>query len=318
MAYDHAFSTRSLPPQQRVARWTEEAADRFVRLDFRVRNPDGFIASMLNRDVSDLALTRILSAGHGCKRITRSRGQAVAASEAFFLVSVQLEGGCTIRQDGREARLAPGQFAIYDTRRPYELVLEEDYQQAVLRVPCRTLRQRLGGGETLTARAVAAEALPARLLTQMVRETCNAAPRRPADGTALDVADALLAVLSGGLRELREDEAPGSGALARVKAYVAAHLCDPALSVPRIAAALGLSRSTLHRLFRVEGRTLERWIWSERLAACERALRDPRQARRTLTEIAYAHAFSDAAHFSRSFQRRYGVSPSAYRRQAGG
>ena len=70
MAYDHAFSTRSLPPQQRVARWTEEAADRFVRLDFRVRNPDGFIASMLNRDVSDLALTRILSAGHGCKRIT--------------------------------------------------------------------------------------------------------------------------------------------------------------------------------------------------------------------------------------------------------
>ena len=209
---------------------------------------------------------------------------------------MQLEGGCTIRQDGREARLAPGQFAIYDTRRPYELVLEEDYQQAVLRVPCRTLRERLGGSETLTACAVSAEALPARLLTQMVRETCNAAPPRPASGTALDVADALLAVLSGGLRELREDEAPGSGALARVKAYVAAHLCDPALSVPRITAALGLSRSTLHRLFRVEGRTLERWIWSERLAACERALRDPRQARRTLTEIAYAHAFSDAAH----------------------
>ena len=116
----------------------------------------------------------------------------------------------------------------------------------------------------------------------------------------------------------REDEAPGRGALARVKAYVAAHLSDPTLSVPRIAAALGLSRSSLHKLFRVEGHTLERWIWSERLAACERALRDPRQARRTLTEIAYAHAFSDAAHFSRSFQRRYGVAPSAYRRQANG
>jgi AraC-like DNA-binding protein len=318
MAYDRAFSTLHLPPQQRVARWTEEAADRFVRLDFRVRNPDGFIASMLNRDVSELALTRIVSAGHSCKHITRSRGQAAAAPEAFFLVSVQLEGGCTIRQDGRAARPAPGQFAIYDTRRPYELMLEEDYQQAVLRVPCRTLRERLGGGETLTARAVPADGLPARLLTQMVRETCNAARPRPASGTALDLADALLAVLSGGLRELREDEAPGSGALARVKAYVAAHLSDPALSVPRIAAVLGLSRSYLHKLFRVEGHTLERWIWAERLAACERALRDPRQARRTLTEIAYAHAFSDAAHFSRSFQRRYGVAPSVYRRQAHG
>ena len=48
MTYDHAFSTLHLPPQQRVERWTEEAADRFVRLDFRVRNPDGFVASILH------------------------------------------------------------------------------------------------------------------------------------------------------------------------------------------------------------------------------------------------------------------------------
>jgi AraC-like DNA-binding protein len=316
MAFDQAFTTLHLPPQQRVARWTEEAADRFVRLDFRVQNPDGFIGSMLNRDVSDLGLTRILSRGHSRKRITRSRSHAAAASEAFFLVSLQLEGSCTIRQAGREARPAPGQFALYDTRRPYELVLEEDYQQAVLRVPCRTLGERLPGAETLTASAVAADGLPARLLAQLVRETCNAAPPHPGGAASRDVADALLALLAGGLRELREDATPGSGALARVKAYVAAHLSDPDLSVTRIAAALGLSRSYLHKLFRAEGRTLERWIWSERLAACERALRDPRQAGRTLTEIAYAFGFSDAAHFSRSFQRRCGMPPSVYRRQA--
>ena len=314
----HAFSTLHLPPQQRVARWTEEAADRFVRLDFRVQNPDGFIASMLNRDVSDLSLTRILSSGHSRKRITRSRSQAAAAGEAFFLVSLQMEGSCTIRQDGREARLAPGQFAIYDTRRPYELVLEEDYQQAVLRVPCRTLNERLAGVEALTASTVAADGLPARLLAQMVRETCSVAPPSPDSDAARDIADAMLALLGGGLRELREDAAAGSGALARIKAHVAAHLSDPELSVPRSAAALGLSRSYLHKLVRAEGQTLERWIWSERLAACERALRDPRQAGRTLTEIAYAFGFSDAAHFSRSFQRRYGAAPSAYRRRAAG
>jgi len=62
--------------------------------------------------------------------------------------------------------------------------------------------------------------------------------------------------------------------------------------------------------------TLERSIWSQRLDACERVLRDPRSAGRTITDIAYAFGFSDAAHFSRSFQRRFGAAPSAYRKRA--
>lgn len=315
MRFDRAFSTLSLPPELRVAGWTRAVSDRFVESGFKVLNPEGFDASMLNRDVADLALTRILSAGHHLKRVTRSQRQAGRAGEAFFLVSLQLEGHCRVTQDGREAQLAPGQFSIYDTRRPYELLLEQDYQQAVLRIPRASLCERLPGCDALTARAVAADSLPARLLVQMVRETCNGSggldPR-----AAADVAEGMLNVLTGGLRGLHDGEAapPGrapaaSRQLARVKAHALARLGDPDLSVGGIAHALGLSKSYLHKLFRNEGSTLERWIWSERLAACRQALEDPRRAALTITEIAYGHGFSDAAHFSRSFQRRYGCTP---------
>jgi AraC-like DNA-binding protein len=316
MGFDRAFSTLALPPERRVAGWARAVSDRFVESGFRVHDPEGFDASMLNRDVADLAMTRILSAGHHRKRVTRSQRQAARAGEAFFLVSLQLEGHCRVTQDARETLLAPGQFAIYDTRRPYELLLEHDYQQAVLRVPRASLCERLPGCDDLTARAVPAEALPARLLVQMLRETCNGAgDLQPL--AAADVAEGILAVLTGGLRGLQTGDmsvaqALPAGAerqLLRIKAHALQHLDDPALSLGAIAQALGLSKSYLHKLFRREGSTLERWIWSQRLAACKQALQDPRRAGHSITAIAYAHGFSDAAHFSRSFRQRYGMTP---------
>lgn len=309
------FSTLLVPPNKRVARWTEAAFDRFVESAFEVLDENGFIATMHNRELAQLSLTRIDSAGHSRKRVTRSQHQIVRAAEDFVLVSIQLEGACRVIQGNREAILSAGQFAIYDSTRPYELVLEEDYQQAVLRVPRAALLSRLGD-EDLTALAVAADALPARMLNQMVRAACDASA--PLSSTqSLDLADGLLSVLTGGLRSLQgeADVPPRAGArqIARVKSHIAGNLGDPLLTVGRIASSLGLSTSYLHKIFRSEGTTLERWIWESRLVACQRALRDPRWSARTITDIAFSFGFSDAAHFSRSFHRRFAITPRAWR-----
>lgn len=47
----------------------------------------------------------------------------------------------------------------------------------------------------------------------------------------------------------------------------------------------------------------------------QRALADAASAGRSITEIAYAAGFSDAAHFSRAFQQRFGTTPRAYRKR---
>jgi len=44
-------------------------------------------------------------------------------------------------------------------------------------------------------------------------------------------------------------------------------------------------------------------------------LRDTTQAARQIGDIAYRYGFSDAARFSHAFRKRFGASPSEYRRQ---
>ena len=39
-----------------------------------------------------------------------------------------------------------------------------------------------------------------------------------------------------------------------------------------------------------------------------------RQSDRTISEIAFAWGFSSSAHFSRAFRKRFGVTPTAFRR----
>jgi AraC-like DNA-binding protein len=103
------------------------------------------------------------------------------------------------------------------------------------------------------------------------------------------------------------------GPYAEARVFIRRHLADPNLKPALIAAELKMSRRTLARLFAREGTTIERAIWSERLAAVRRDILDPRLYDQSITAIAFSWAFNDAAHFSRSFSRTYGLPPSKYR-----
>lgn len=63
--------------------------------------------------------------------------------------------------------------------------------------------------------------------------------------------------------------------------------------------------------------SLRSLIQELRLERCRKALDDPLQAHRSLSEIAYAWGFSDMTHFGRSFRKFYGMLPSDYRRLQG-
>jgi AraC-like DNA-binding protein len=54
-------------------------------------------------------------------------------------------------------------------------------------------------------------------------------------------------------------------------------------------------------------------VLEQRLARSARELSRAQSAHLTVTQIAFASGFADAAHFSRAFRRRYGVSPRDYR-----
>ena len=86
---------------------------------------------------------------------------------------------------------------------------------------------------------------------------------------------------------------------------------DPHFSVGELAAAVGMSRSRLHRrLVRNGGLSPGAWI---RRARLERAATLLRTTDQPVGRIASAVGYTDPAHFTRSFKRERGLTPSAFR-----
>jgi len=94
----------------------------------------------------------------------------------------------------------------------------------------------------------------------------------------------------------------------RIKNFVRANLCNPDLDVRAVAQGVGLSPGHVHRLFSRQDAPLMQWVWTERLRRCYRELANA-PAGRSISSIAYAWGFNDAAHFSRAFRECFGVSP---------
>jgi AraC-like DNA-binding protein len=95
--------------------------------------------------------------------------------------------------------------------------------------------------------------------------------------------------------------------------YALAHLGDPGLSPEAVALACYVSVRQLHRVFAREGLTFGGWVREQRLRRCRDELADPRLSHLTAAEIAARWGFRSAAHFSRAFRARYGVTPASRR-----
>jgi len=101
--------------------------------------------------------------------------------------------------------------------------------------------------------------------------------------------------------------------LSRILSYLEAHFTENGMTPERIARANRISIRYLHSLFRQSGTTVQRWVWERRLKAARKDLLDPALAQRRISDIAFGRGFTDTAHFSRAFRKRFGISPSKLR-----
>ena len=308
-------STASVEPNQRLAYWTDLVCNTFVQLDCDAGAGQHSIEGDIRAD--ELASLRLSKVTATPQIVRRTAAKIAQASEDYFLVSIQTRGEGLIMQDDRVARLAPGDFALYDSTRPYELRFDGPFQQYVLQLPGPTLRTALQNTAALTASTVSGQRGAGHLMIGMIG-TLAADIDTLAPASAHAVAESVTQILIAGLSALpAARRAPVSHLTAyhreQIKACARARLRDPALSVATLAAQLRLSPSTLHRAWSGEACSLTEWIWAQRLDAAKHDLCDPNQAARSVSEIAFSWGFNDAAHFSRAFRARFGRSARALR-----
>lgn len=306
------WSTTAVPAIRRAPYWIEAVNQAYVQLECAVptSSTDTFFGAITRRELAEVNLSHISSTA---QTVLRTPQQISKASEDVFLLSIQVAGAGQLTQDDKSAYLRAGDLALYDSTRPYELLFDQHFEQYVISLPGSVLRKRLRNAEDMTACKIAtAQSGTARLLSRMVTELMISPP---AGGPVVDmtVADSLVGILVAALAEnlgnlsLKDDTA--SLRYDRVKAYVLENLRDPELSIGKISQRLGITASTLHRVWEHESDSLTNWIWAMRLKGAEQDLRRLACTSTTITEIAYHWGFSSSAHFSRTFRQHFGVPP---------
>jgi AraC-like DNA-binding protein len=102
--------------------------------------------------------------------------------------------------------------------------------------------------------------------------------------------------------------------LLRVQAAIDARLSDSELDPVAVAAAAGVSVRYANAALARQGTSIAKLIQTKRLDRCRRALEDPAQRQRSVSEIAYGWGFSDMTHFGRRFKAAFGMSPRDHRK----
>jgi AraC-like DNA-binding protein len=311
------MNTDDVSPRDKVPYWRDWVWKLFGGLDSDLYGDTVFDGRIATTRAGGVVLTRLESGRH---RVMRSR-TLVRASEAGYLKIVAPQRGCAgVEQQGRQAWVGPGEWALYDTTETYAVANPEPVEHLIVMVPKADLAERGLALHELVARPLGGGHGIARLALQTMRSAYQELPDM-GDEAARGVGAAITQLVHLSLLDLAGHGTALTQRQAlrdRIKQLVAHRLGDADLSVDDIALALRCSRRQLYNAFADEPEGVAGYLLRERLEAVRRDLADPTQAARSITDIALARGFNSLPHFSRVFAQRFGVPPSVYRREGYG
>lgn len=240
--------------------------------------------------------------------------RAPCAASDRVMATLNLDGHFFVdSHDNGETPLAPGKLLVFPLANAGELRFVESTRHLVLSVPAARLAEHCPEWRELATVPLDQQAAPVRMLADlalsMLQHSDGLGPNCRSAGGSM-----LVSLLASALAARDEGEQSQSSRmqgyhLQRIRNYVLTHLCDPQLDAPRIAAGVGLSLRYVHRLFAAEPLHLMQWVLEQRLSRCHEAIRANTAATASISQIAYRWGFNDAAHFSRAFRKRFGLSP---------
>lgn len=292
--------------------WIDVIRDTFVALDITPAEPGPFTGSVRTRRFAHLMAADVLAIPQ-----TFDRTQRLAARQPLDLLQIGMvvSGEGQLIQDGRACVLRPGDFALYESARPFTWSLRPDWHLRVFTWPRESIPLSEDRSQRLTALTVRADSAMGQLLSPMLSGLL-VADQEVSPGGAIRLADEIAQLaITAALEESQPDE-PDSRERklhASVLQYIDAHIDDPDLTPQQIAEAFFVSTRTLHRLFARFGETVATTIRVRRLESCRQAMLLPHNAHLSLTDIAARYGFTDLAVFSRAFTAMYKTSPSRYR-----
>lgn len=303
------FSTRELPRSKRLPA-LRELFEQTIRMEIDAE--PGHAVEMKVHVAPGLRRGRMLSSLTA--RVTRS-AQRVADGEDSVCLMMKTGGHMALTQGRREGVPQVGDAVLLLYREP-ALLQFVDATYLSVRVPFSALAT-LANVEIAAARCIPRDTEALSLLRTYVASL----PERIDDPqlcrlAATHVHD-LMALAIGATNEGREIANRRGVRAARLESIKADLIRNATLDLGQLAVQQGISPRYVQMLFEEQGTTFSDFVLERRLDAARRMLTSPRHATWSITAIALEAGFSDLSHFNRRFKRRYRMTPTDLRTQAG-
>ncbi|MFG3016822.1 helix-turn-helix domain-containing protein [Streptomyces cinerochromogenes] len=323
MLIETAFSTRDVPQSDRFSCWREHISQTYVPMDIE---GDRAGDTTVSQRILTLGAVQLWAMEHSSMTLRRTRKLIRQSDPELYRLSLPLRGTMGLASHDHEAAYERYDLVLHDTSRPHLMRAitghgEDTVLGTGLFIPRKLLPLPENAVDSLMMRRLSGRegigALLAQFLTHVSRDSGS---YRPEDGPRLgSVAVDLLSALFAHAIDAGDSLPPESHQqtlVARIHAFIQAHLSDPQLTPRTIAAAHHISVSYLHRLFQHGEETVAASIRRQRLQRACRDLADPAQRTVPIHAIAARWGFPRAADFTRAFRSAYGLPPTDYRDQS--
>lgn len=307
-----SYDIAGLSPRAGLEFWHDIVCRSFVPLECAPQQ-SGFRGAVTRLALDSFSVSTVRSSAQSVSRTRRLIG---SSEGTHYLLSLGVSGRGQVLQDGREAVVLPGNFALYHSSRPYTLRFDRDFEQIIFMLPSEALNARFGHAEHLTATLIDTSnplaELTRHFLTGLMATT-RAMPDMLVSKLTAQAAELVATML---IATGTRSGAPTSHRMAmglQIRNAIETRLRDPDLGRRALAEQFRISTRYLDDLFADEGLGVAEYVMKRRLEWARGALSDPSRDRYQIGEIARMSGFVSQAHFSRVFSAAYGCAPRAYR-----
>jgi AraC-like DNA-binding protein len=294
---------------QRRRAWDAAARRLFPGLDVQMTGPAPVRGTIDRITLGPAELFTIESAPADVTHRPRARDDV---SWTHISLMVQSRGTTLVGQSSGEAILHEGDMCLIDERDRFSIRNRDYCRILFLRLPRGPVMSRHPHLDRLFAKVLPAHESGTRLLSDTLQRLSDVAEALNEEQRA-SMVGAIVQML--GIAEpLSALPKSPDWRVRRALEFIEMNLFTAGLTAEEVAQDQHISRRRLDQLMQeAVGRTIANHLWQRRMEQAAADLRDPRKSSLSISQIAFANGFEDAAHFTRAFRRRYSVTPGQWR-----
>lgn len=181
------FDTRAAAAAERLDYWTQTVCDQIVPVQIDPRGVEQLEGTaMRSTGLGALQVRQVVGGEHV---YVRGEREIRVGDPGTLQVGMQLTGSSLLVQDGREAVMSAGDIVLYDSSRPFSLIMDARFHWQVFLLPKDKLRRSDREISALTVVPIHGGTGVAGVGARFLRDVAEWSHELEADGSAAELCD---------------------------------------------------------------------------------------------------------------------------------